>query len=67
MLWYNHVLKGRPFGGTAIMWNKNVNAVIKAVSVDSNRIVAVTVVIENVKAAFDSACICQLKMAQLVM
>ena len=43
----SQVLKSRLFGGTAIMWKKNVNAVTKAVSVDSNKIAAVTVVIEN--------------------
>ena len=45
----SQVLRGRPFGGAAILWHKNMNAAIKAISVDSNRIVALVVEIKNTK------------------
>jgi hypothetical protein len=37
------------YGGVAILWHKNMNAVLNAVSVDSNRIVALVVQIRNTK------------------
>jgi len=46
------VLRDRPYGGTAILWHKNINAVIKVVSVDSNRIVASIVEVGDIKLLF---------------
>ena len=43
------VLCGRPYGGCAILWRKSINAIFKCVPCESNRFVAVSMLIDDMR------------------
>jgi hypothetical protein len=45
----NDLLKGRPYGGSAILWQNNLNASVKPITFNSNRICAIAVQMQNFK------------------
>ena len=43
----SELLQGRPFGGCAIIWNKNIQGTVTPIDTDSTRICAIKLVLNN--------------------